>query len=79
MKSAGFRVIGRSPPRPDGPAKVAGVTRYAGDVRLPGLLHARLVLSPHAHARIVRVEATAATAMPGVVGVFTARDLPLVD
>ncbi len=73
----GFSAIGRSIPRVDGREKATGVTRYAGDLRLPGLLHARLVLSPHAHARIVKIDARAAAAQPGVVGVFTAHDLPL--
>lgn len=73
----GFSAIGRSIPRVDGREKATGVTRYAGDLRLPGLLHARLVLSPHAHARIVKIDTSAAAAQPGVVGVFTAYDLPL--
>jgi CO/xanthine dehydrogenase Mo-binding subunit len=72
-----FSAIGKSLPRLDGGEKVAGLTRYAGDVRVPGMLHARLVLSPHAHARIVRIEGKAAAALPGVVGVFGGRDLPL--
>lgn len=71
------RVIGRSLPRPDAPQKVAGITRYAGDLSLPGMLHARLVLSPHAHARVVGIDAKAAREVPGVVGVFGGRDLPL--
>ncbi len=79
MRGDGYRVIGRSLPRADGPPKVTGLTRYAGDLLRPGLLHARLVLSPHAHARIAGVDARAATALPGVVGVFTARDLPLIQ
>jgi CO/xanthine dehydrogenase Mo-binding subunit len=69
--------IGRSIRRLDGGEKVAGLTQYAGDVRLPGLAHARLVLSPHAHARIVRVDTRAAAAVPGVLGVFVAADLDL--
>ncbi len=72
-----FSSIGRSLPRPDGGEKVTGLTRYAGDVRLPGMLHARLVLSPHAHARILRIDAKDAAALPGVVGVFGGRDLPI--
>src|ERR687888_997024 len=79
MSRDGHRVIGRSLPRPDGPPKVTGLTRYAGDLLRPGLLHARLILSPHAHARIAGIDARAATALPGIVGVFTARDLPLVE
>jgi CO/xanthine dehydrogenase Mo-binding subunit len=70
-------LIGQSIRRLDGGEKVAGLTQYAGDVRLPGLVHGRLVLSPHAHARIVRIETKAAAAVPGVLGVFTARDLDL--
>lgn len=71
-------VIGRSIRRADGGEKVAGVTRFAGDVWLPGMAHARLVLSPHAHARIARIDAGRATALPGVLGVFGAADLGLV-
>ena len=69
--------IGRSLPRLDGGEKVSGLTRYAADIRLPGVLHARLVLSPHAHARILGIDGKAAAALPGVVGVFGGRDLPL--
>ena len=71
-------MIGQSVPRLDGREKATGATRYAGDLRLPGMLHARLVLSPHAHARIVAIDSGAAAAQPGVVGVFTGHDLPLV-
>lgn len=70
-------LIGRSIPRVDGRQKVAGLTRFAGDMQLPGMLHARLVLSPHPHARITRVSIERARALPGVVGVFTGRDLPI--
>ena len=48
--------IGRSVRRLDGGEKVTGLTRFAGDLQLPRMLHARLVLSPHAHARIARVD-----------------------
>ena len=46
------RVVGQPLPRADGPAKLTGRERYAGDLALPGLLHARLTLSSEAHARI---------------------------
>src|SRR5713101_5061994 len=69
--------IGQSLPRVDGGEKAAGLTRFAADLVQPGMLHARLVLSHHAHARVVKVDARAARAVPGVVGVFTGRDLPL--
>jgi CO/xanthine dehydrogenase Mo-binding subunit len=67
--------IGRSLRRVDGGEKVTGLTRFAADLALPGMVHARLVLSPHAHARIVRVDTKRAAAVPGVIGVFTGRDL----
>ena len=48
--------VGMSIRRPDGPDKVTGRARYAGDQILPGMLHARLVLSPYAHARILNID-----------------------
>src|ERR687887_723712 len=71
--------IGQPLPRVDGPPKVAGLTRYVADLHLPRMLHARLVLSPHAHARIIHVDASAARAVPGVVAALGGRDLPLAD
>jgi aerobic carbon-monoxide dehydrogenase large subunit len=53
-----------------------GAGRYLADVRQPGEVHVHFVRSPHAHARLLRVDADAARSCPGVVGVFTARDLP---
>ena len=69
--------IGRSIRRLDGGEKVTGLTRFAGDLQLPRMLHARLVLSPHAHARIVRIDGSEAAGRPGVLGVFGAADLGL--
>lgn len=69
--------VGAPRPRPDTPAKVRGATRYASDRPIRGLLHARLVLAPRAHARIVSIEREAALAVPGVVAVLIAADLPL--
>ncbi len=74
-----FSIIGRSLPRVDGEEKVTGRARFAADHEFRGLLHARLVLSPHAHARIRRLPVDAARAVPGVVAVFTANDLPFGD
>ena len=68
-------LIGTSLPRLDGPDKVTGHARYAGDQALPGMLYARLVLSPYAHARILNIDTSAALAVPGVVAVFTAETL----
>ena len=71
-----FSVIGQSLPRIDGEEKVTGRAQFAADYDLRGLLHARLFLSPHAHAAIKRLPVAAARATPGVVAVFTADDLP---
>jgi CO/xanthine dehydrogenase Mo-binding subunit len=69
--------IGAPRPRPDATTKVRGATRYAADAPRRGLLHARLVPAQRAHARIVSIDASAALAVPGVVAVFTAADLPI--
>lgn len=71
-------VIGRSRARPDSGPRVSGSLRFAADEPVPGLLHARLVLSVYAHARIESVDGSAALALPGVVAVLTAADLPIV-
>ena len=68
-------LVGMSLPRQDGPDKVTGRTRYAGDQVLPGLLYARLVTSPYAHARILNINTSAALSLPGIVAVFTANTL----
>ena len=64
--------VGLSIPRPDGPEKVTGHVQYVADIAPRGLLHAKLLRSPHAHARIVRIDATKARALPGVRAVLTA-------
>jgi CO/xanthine dehydrogenase Mo-binding subunit len=71
-----FSAIGQSLPRIDGEEKVTGRAQFAADYDVRGLLHARLFLSPHAHAAIKRLPVAAARATPGVVAVFTAEDLP---
>src|SRR5438445_7264051 len=71
-----YRVIGTSPPRADAWEKVRGRPIYAGDLALSGMLHGRIVRSPYASARIVRLDTRAASARPGVVAVLTARDVP---
>ena len=69
--------IGEARRRIDGEHKVRGVTRYAADVPITGLLHGRLVLALEAHARIAGIDTSAAAAVPGVVAVLTAADLPI--
>jgi len=75
MASSG--AIGVARRRLDGEAKVRGATRYAADLPVTGLLHARPVLSIEAHARITRIDVEAALAVPGVVAVLRADDLPI--
>ena len=75
--SAGTRVIGRARRRVDGRAKVTGQTRYADDLVLPRMLHAKLLRSPHPHARIVRVDVSRAAAHPGVHLVLTGDAFPI--
>lgn len=69
-------LIGVARPRIDAPDKVTGATRYAADGHVHGLLHARLVLSTEAHARIRAIHRDDALAVPGVVAVLTASDIP---
>ena len=68
--------IGLSIPRPDGPDKVTGQVQYVADLSPRGLLHAKLLRSPHAHAKIVRIDVSKAKALPGVRAVLTAADIP---
>src|SRR5919202_6010666 len=74
-----FRFVGRRTRRADAPERLTGQIRFTNDLVLPGALHCRFVLSPHAVARIVSVDASEARALPGVVAVLTARDLPVPD
>jgi CO/xanthine dehydrogenase Mo-binding subunit len=70
--------IGVSTPRRDSEPKVRGATRFAADLPIPGLLHARLLLAHEAHGRIKSLDPTAARELPGVAAVLTAADLPIV-
>src|SRR5258706_4194825 len=65
--------VGKGTRRQDGYDKVIGRTRFAGDLSPAGLLHARLVLSPYAHARIVSIDPSAALEFPGVKAVYTSE------
>jgi len=62
--------VGVSIPRPDGPEKVTGRVQYVADIQPKGLLHAKLLRSPHAHAKIVSIDTSAAKALPGVRAVY---------
>lgn len=68
--------IGKNVRRLDAPSKVSGKLKYAGDMTMPGMLHVQVLRSPHAHARIVSIDTSAAEAMEGVEGVITCADVP---
>src|SRR2546428_4224387 len=72
---AQLRVMGQRVPRIDGPEKVTGRARYCFDVQLSGMLHAAVVRSPHAHARIERVDVSDAEKMPGVHATYVVERL----
>ncbi len=71
-----FKVIGTRPIRHDGVDKVTGRAQYGADISLAGLLHGKVLRSPHAHARIKSIDTAAAKAVPGVKAVLTAQDFP---
>jgi putative selenate reductase molybdopterin-binding subunit len=73
-----LHVVGRPEPKVDGVKLAAGRPVFTDDVKLEGMLVGALLTSPHAHARIKRIDASRARALPGVHAVLTHRDLPRV-
>lgn len=71
-----LRVVGKRLPRVDARERVTGGAVYPADIRLPGMAHAKMLRSPHAHARIRRIDTSAAEALEGVLAVVTAADFP---
>jgi 4-hydroxybenzoyl-CoA reductase alpha subunit len=71
------RVVGRPYAKVDAAAKVTGQTRFADDVVLPRMLHCKLLRSRLAHARVLRIDASRARALPGVIAVATGAELPI--
>jgi putative selenate reductase molybdopterin-binding subunit len=74
--AAAGTAFGRSLPAPAGPQVVTGTARYTFDVAMEGLLHIKMLRSPHPHANILSIDKTAALAVPGVHAVFTHEDAP---
>jgi 4-hydroxybenzoyl-CoA reductase alpha subunit len=70
-------VIGKRNRKIEGRRKVTGQAVYTDDMVLPRMLHAKILRSPHAHARIVKIDASRALALPGVHAVITGQDLPV--
>ncbi|HET6529882.1 MAG TPA: molybdopterin-dependent oxidoreductase [Actinoplanes sp.] len=69
--------VGASPGAPAGPHVVTGTARYTFDLDVPGVLHLKVLRSPHAHARITGIDTTGALAVPGVRAVLTHHDAPV--
>ena len=75
-KDTAYRVLGTRPVRHDGVEKVTGRANYGADFHLPGMLHGKILRSPHAHARIRAIDTSAAQALDGVFAVVTGDDFP---
>ena len=69
------KVVGKSIKRTEDPRLIQGLAHYVDDIKLPDTLHAAFLRSIHAHARIKSVDTTAAAKLPGVVGVYTGKDI----
>ena len=74
VKTTDFKVVGTRPNRPDGADKVTGRAKFGADMAAPGMLHAAIVRSPHAHARILNIDTSKAEAMSDVKAVVTRAD-----
>ena len=71
-----LKVVGTRPIRPDGVDKVTGRAAFGADYVMPGMLWGKVKRSPHAHARIVKIDASKAMALPGVKSVITGGGFP---
>ena len=69
-----YKAIGTRPVRPDGVDKVTGRANFGADLSLPGMIHGKVLRSPHAHARITSVDVSGALAMEGVLAAVSGRD-----
>ena len=79
MSARPLRIVGQPAPRVDALEKVTGRARYVTDLTVPGMVHARVLRSPYAHARVRRVDLTRARARPGVVAALAGADLTWCD
>lgn len=73
-----LRVVGKSVPRLDAYEKATGAAKFTGDMWLYGILHGKILRSPHAHARIVSIDASKAEKLEGVEAILTHKDVPRV-
>ncbi len=78
LSNTEYKVVGTRPIRHDGTDKVTGRAKYGGDFQSAGMLFAKVLRSPHAHARIKSIDTSKALALPGVKAVITGQDMPMV-
>ena len=74
-----YEVVGTRPIRHDGVDKVIGAAKYGADIQLTGMLHGKVLRSPHAHAIIKSINTKKAEALPGVTAVVTSNDFPIIN
>jgi len=72
-----YSYIGKDVPRVDAVEKVTGMAKFAVDIKILGMLYAKVLKSPHAHARILSIDASKAEKLPGVKAVLTGKEIPL--
>ena len=77
LSNTEYKVVGTRPIRHDGTDKVTGRAKYGGDFSEAGMLHGKVLRSPHAHARIKSIDVSKALEYPGVKGVITGKDMPV--
>ena len=77
LSNTEYKVVGTRPIRHDGTDKVTGRAKYGGDFDTAGMLHGKVLRSPHAHARIKSINVSKAQAFPGVKAVITGQDMPV--
>jgi CO/xanthine dehydrogenase Mo-binding subunit len=78
LDKAALKIVGTRPIRPDGVDKVIGRASFGADMTMPGMMWGKVKRSPHAHARIVRIDTSKAEKLPGVRAVVTSADFPAI-
>ncbi|MBV9828944.1 MAG: xanthine dehydrogenase family protein molybdopterin-binding subunit [Alphaproteobacteria bacterium] len=76
MSDRALKIVGTRPIRPDGVDKVTGRANFGADMKMAGMLYGKVLRSPYAHARIVKINTEKALALPGVRAIVTAADFP---
>jgi CO/xanthine dehydrogenase Mo-binding subunit len=71
------KTVGKSLPRVDAHGKVTGKALYSGDITMPDMLHMKILFSDRPHARVLSIDTREAEAAPGVVAIYTAKDIPV--